>query len=98
MLLNLVNNASDAILAKSDGNERIVEIKGSSGDGLHPVILSGIMDQVFLMTSGECFYTILYHKGTRFRNRLSLVAADHEASWWNNISILKARNRDGFLT
>jgi nitrogen fixation/metabolism regulation signal transduction histidine kinase len=38
VLLNLINNASDAVLSKIGSKERIIEISGSSSDDHHPVI------------------------------------------------------------
>lgn len=38
VLLNLINNASDAVLSKIGSKERIIEINGSFGDDHHPVI------------------------------------------------------------
>ena len=38
VLLNLINNASDAILSKIESKERIIEISGSFSDDHHPVI------------------------------------------------------------
>jgi two-component system, NtrC family, nitrogen regulation sensor histidine kinase NtrY len=38
VLLNLVNNASDALSSKPDIQERIIEIMGSPGEDHHPVI------------------------------------------------------------
>jgi two-component system nitrogen regulation sensor histidine kinase NtrY len=51
VLLNLVNNASDAITAKSDSKQRIIELKGETGTDHHPVITvrdngSGIPDEL----------------------------------------------------
>jgi two-component system, NtrC family, nitrogen regulation sensor histidine kinase NtrY len=39
VLLNLVNNASDAIISKEDGSERIIEIKGNTGVDHHTEIM-----------------------------------------------------------
>jgi signal transduction histidine kinase len=38
VLLNLVNNASDALISKPGINERIIEISGSIGEDHHPLI------------------------------------------------------------
>ncbi len=51
VLLNLVNNASDAILSKSGNKEKIIEITGSVKEDLRPVISvrdngSGIPDEL----------------------------------------------------
>jgi nitrogen fixation/metabolism regulation signal transduction histidine kinase len=39
VLLNLVNNASDAIISKDDDSEKIIEIKGTTGADHHPEIM-----------------------------------------------------------
>ena len=38
VLINLVNNASDSILSKSDDNDKIIEICGSEGEDQHVLI------------------------------------------------------------
>jgi nitrogen fixation/metabolism regulation signal transduction histidine kinase len=38
VLINLINNASDSILSRSDGNDKIIEIRASAGEDKHPLI------------------------------------------------------------
>jgi nitrogen fixation/metabolism regulation signal transduction histidine kinase len=51
VLLNLVNNASDAILSKNNSNERLIDISGTAGEDKHPEIMvrdngTGIPDEL----------------------------------------------------
>ncbi len=57
ILLNLINNASDAIKSRNDGIEGIIEISGSAGENQHPRIevkdngigiSDAIMENVFM--------------------------------------------------
>jgi two-component system nitrogen regulation sensor histidine kinase NtrY len=65
VLLNLVNNASDAITAKDGSGEKIIEIIGSGGSDLHPEIIvrdngAGIPDEL-LESIFIPFYTTKEH-------------------------------------